>query len=125
LFRIGEWIANAEAAATLARRAALVAEGRLNEKANDRFDATALAAISRVFARDAALKVAEEGLRWIAGAGGVTDTEFPDFEASLQLPAIHHAQAGHVADMDYVADVLYGRVQKQPAEQLKEVALHS
>ena len=125
LFRIGEWIANAEAAATLARRAALVAEGRLNEKANDRFDATALAAIGRIFARDAALKVAEEGLRWIAGAGGVTDTEFPDFEASLQLPAIHRAQAGQVADMDYVADVLYGRVQKQPAEQLKEVALHS
>ena len=125
LFRIGEWIANAEAAATLARRAALVAEGRLNEKANDRFDATALAAISRIFARDAALKVAEEGLRWIAGAGGVTDIEFPDFEASLQLPAIHHAQAGHVADMDYVADVLYGRVQKPPVEQLKEVALHS
>ncbi|HWS96367.1 MAG TPA: acyl-CoA dehydrogenase family protein, partial [Candidatus Methylomirabilis sp.] len=116
LFRIGEWIANAEAAATLARRAALVAEGRLNEKANDRFDATALAAIGRIFARDAALKVAEEGLRWIAGAGGVTDTEFPDFEASLQLPAIHRAQAGQVADMDYVADVLYGRVQKQPAE---------
>ena len=125
LFRIGEWIANAEAAATLARRAALVAEGRLNEKANDRFDATALAAIGRIFARDAALKVAEEGLRWIAGAGGVTDTEFPDFEASLQLPAIHRAQAGQVADMDYVADVLYGRVQKPPVEQLKEVALHS
>jgi len=125
LFRIGEWVANAEAAATLARRAALVAEGRLNEKANDRFDATALAAIGRIFARDAALMVAEEGLRWIAGAGGVTDTEFPDFEASLQLPAIHRAQAGQVADMDYVADVLYGRVQKQPAEQLKEVALHS
>ena len=125
LFRIGEWIAKAEAAATLARRAALVAEGRLNEKANDRFDATALAAIGRIFARDAALMVAEEGLRWIAGAGGVTDTEFPDFEASLQLPAIHRAQAGQVADMDYVADVLYGRVQKQPAEQLKEVALHS
>jgi acyl-CoA dehydrogenase len=125
LFRIGEWIANAEAAATLARRAALLAEGRLNEKANDRFDATALAAISRIFARDAALKVAEEGLHWIAGAGGVTDTEFPDFEASLRLPAIHRAQTGQVADMDYVADVLYGRVQKQPAEQLKEVALHS
>ena len=125
LFRIGEWIANAEAAATLARRAALVAEGRLNEKANDRFDATALAAIGRIFARDAALKVAEEGLRWIAGAGGVTDTEFPDFEASLQLPAIHRAQAGQVADMDYVADVLYGRVQKPPAEQLREAALHS
>ena len=42
-----------------------MAEGRLNEKANDRFDATALAALGRVFAREAALKVAEEGLRWV------------------------------------------------------------
>src|SRR5215471_1979849 len=56
LFRIGKWIAYAECAATLARRAALLAEGRLNEKANDRFDAPALAAVSRVFAREAALK---------------------------------------------------------------------
>src|SRR5580765_8876448 len=44
LLRIGEWIAYAEAAATLARRAALMSEGRLNEKANDRFDAAAMAA---------------------------------------------------------------------------------
>src|SRR6202162_3295892 len=73
LLRVGEWIAYAECAATLARRAALAAEGRLHEKANDRFDPTALAAISRIFAREAALKVAEEGLRWVAGAGGVTD----------------------------------------------------
>ncbi len=67
LLRIGEWIAYAEAAATLARRAALVAEGRLNEKANDRFDAAAMAAISRIFAREAAMKVANDGLRWIVG----------------------------------------------------------
>ena len=45
-----------------------MAEGRLNEKANQRFDATALAAIARIFAREAALKVAQEGLRWIVGA---------------------------------------------------------
>jgi acyl-CoA dehydrogenase len=125
LLRIGELIAYAEAAATLARRAALMAEGRMNEKANDRFDATALAAISRIFAREAAMKVANDGLRCIAGAGGVTDAEIPAFETSLGLTAIHRAQSGLIGDMDYVADVLYGRVQKRQAEQLTEVALHS
>jgi acyl-CoA dehydrogenase len=125
LLRIGEWIAFAEGAATLARRAALMAEGRLNEKANDRFDATAVAAISRVFAREAAMKLANDGLRCIIGAGGVTDAEIPAFEASLGLLAIHRAQAGLIADMDYVADVLYGRAQKRQAEQLTEVAVHS
>jgi acyl-CoA dehydrogenase len=125
LLRIGEWIAYAEAAATLARRAALMAEGRLNEKANDRFDATAMAAISRTFAREAAMKVANDGLRWIAGAGGVTGPEIAAFEASLGLAAIHRAQSGQMADMDYVADVLYDRVQKSQAEKLTEVALQS
>ena len=89
-----------------------MAEGKLNEKANRRFDATALAALSRIFAREAALKVAEEGLRWVIGAGGVSDSEMAAFEAALGLPAIHRAQAGLIADMDYVADVLYGRAAK-------------
>ncbi len=39
LLRLGELIAYAECAGSLARRAALAAEGRLNEKANQRFDA--------------------------------------------------------------------------------------
>jgi alkylation response protein AidB-like acyl-CoA dehydrogenase len=125
LLRLGEWIAYAESAATLARRAALIAEGRLNEKANDRFDAAAMAAISRVFAREAALKVAEEGLKCVVGAGGVADAEIPAFEAGLGLTAIHRAQAGLIADMDYVADVLYGRIQKRQAETVTEVAVHS
>ena len=77
LLRLGELIAYAECAGSLARRAALMAEGKLNEKANRRFDATALAAMSRVFAREAALKVGEEGLRWVVGAGGVSDSELP------------------------------------------------
>ena len=34
----------------------------------------------------------------------------------LGLPAVHRAQAGLIADMDYVADVLYSRVKKE-AEQ--------
>ena len=73
LLRIGEWTAYAESAGCLARRAALAAEGRLNEKANMRFDPAALAALSRIFAREAALKVATEGLRWVIGAGGVQE----------------------------------------------------
>ena len=62
-----------------------MAEGKLNEKANQRFDAAALAAISRVFAREAALKVAEEGLRWVVGAGGVSDAEMAAFETSAGI----------------------------------------
>ncbi len=113
LLRLGELIAYAECAGSLSRRAALLVDGKLNEKANRRFDATALAAISRVFARDAALKVAEEGLRWVVGAGGISDAEIPGFETSLGLPAIHRAQAGLISDMDYIADVLYGRAAKR------------
>ncbi len=90
-----------------------MAEGRLNEKANDRFDATALATMGRVFAREAALKVAEEGLRWVSGGDGVKDSEMDGFEKALGVPAIHRAQSGLIADMDYIADVLYNRVSKR------------
>jgi alkylation response protein AidB-like acyl-CoA dehydrogenase len=86
LLRLGELIAYAECAGSLARRAALMAEGKLNEKANRRFDATALAALSRVFAREAALKVAEEGLRWVVGAGGVSDAEWPRLKRVWDCP---------------------------------------
>ena len=113
LLRLGELIAYAECAGSLSHRAALLSEGKLHEKANRRFDATALAAISRVFARDAALKVAEEGLRWVVGAGGVSDAEMAGFETSLGLPAIHRAQSGLISDLDYIADVLYGRAAKR------------
>ena len=112
LLRLGELIAYAECAGSLSRRAALMAESKLNEKANRRFDATALAAISRIFAREAALKVAEDGLRWAIGAGATSDGDMAAFEVSLRLPAIHRAQAGLIADLDYVADVLYGRAAK-------------
>ena len=112
LLRLGEWIAYTESAGSLARRAAGLTEGKLNEKANRRFDATALSALSRIFAREAAFKVAEEGLRWISGAGGVSDAEMSAFETSLQLPAIHRVQAGLIADMDFIADVLYARAAK-------------
>jgi hypothetical protein len=84
-----------------------MAEGKLHEKANDRFSPPALAAISRIFAREAALKVATESLRWITGAGGEMDT--------AHLPAIYAAQSELVSDMDFVADVLYNRERKSAA----------
>jgi alkylation response protein AidB-like acyl-CoA dehydrogenase len=112
LLRLGEWIAFAESAACMARRAARMAEGKVNEKANQRFDPAAFAAVSRIFAREAALKVAEEGLRWVVGAGGVSDADMGAFETALGLPAVHRVQAGLIADMDSVADVLYHRTSK-------------
>jgi acyl-CoA dehydrogenase len=112
LMRLGELIAHAECAASLSRRAARSAQGKLHEKTNDRFDATALAAVSRVFAREAALKVADDGLRWIAGAGGVPEAEFMTFESKLGVSAIRRAQVGLIADMDFISDTLYGRVEK-------------
>jgi len=115
LLRLGELIAYAECAGSLAQRAAAAGENKLSEKANRRFDANALAAISRIFAREAAIKVAEDGLRLLIGAGGVSDGELPAIEASLNVSAIHRAQAGLLSDMDYVADVLYGRLEKRAA----------
>jgi len=115
LLRLGEWIAYAECAGSLARRAALLAEGELDEKANRRFEAPALAAISRVFARHAALHVSTAGMQWVFGGGDEAVLSGPAVNANLNLPAIHLAQAGLMADMDLVADVLYGRIAKPAA----------
>jgi alkylation response protein AidB-like acyl-CoA dehydrogenase len=112
LLRLGEWIAYAECAGALCRRAVRAAEGKLHTKGVRRFDAPALAALGRVFAREAALHVATEGLRWATAAGAVDPKEMPAFESGLGMPAIHGAQAGLLADMDAVADTLYDHVPK-------------
>ncbi|MGZ4511171.1 MAG: acyl-CoA dehydrogenase family protein [Mycobacterium sp.] len=104
LLRLGELISYAECAGALARRAVVAADGALPAKSDTRFDGAALAAVSRVFAREAALKVAEEGLRWVAGAG--TGAELA---AALPLDRVRAAQAGLLADMDRVADAIYRR----------------
>jgi hypothetical protein len=81
-------------------------------KSDARFNPEALAAISRVFAREAAMKVAEDGMRWIVGADEINDGELAEFEKKLNLPVIHRMQVGLIADMDFVADVIYGRSKK-------------
>ncbi|HEY3929257.1 MAG TPA: acyl-CoA dehydrogenase family protein [Candidatus Koribacter sp.] len=112
LLRLGELISYAESAAGLARRAARAAEGHLHEKASDRFSADVLAALARVFAREALLKVVQDGARWIAGSAQMNAAEMMAFETSLNLPAALRAQAGLIADMDLVADHLYKRAEK-------------
>jgi alkylation response protein AidB-like acyl-CoA dehydrogenase len=112
LLRLGELIAHAEGAGCFAGRAAAALDGALPDKADHRFDPPALAAMSRVFARDALHKVACDGLRWVIGAGGAAG-----LQTSLGLDAITAAQAGLVADMDQVADALYGRGGPASADQ--------
>jgi alkylation response protein AidB-like acyl-CoA dehydrogenase len=117
LLRLGELIAYAEAADALARRAAAATEGTLSAKADRRFDAAGLATVSRVFAREAALKTAEEGVRWVSGAAD------PDtagrMVGTLPLEQVRAAQAGLLADMDAVADLLYGRVTPEALEGIR------
>jgi acyl-CoA dehydrogenase len=109
LFRLGELAAVAEGAGCFADRAAAALDGKLPEKADHRFDGSTLAAMSRVFARDAAQKVACDGLRWVAGAGGAQAADGTSLRSSLQIDAAFAAQEGLIADMDRVADALYGR----------------
>ncbi len=106
LLRLGELIAAAEGAGCFAGRAAAALDGALPDKAGQRFGGDALAAMSRVFARDAAQKVACDGLRLVTGAAG--GAAAPLLDGPL-LDAARAAQAGLIADMDRVADVLYGR----------------
>jgi alkylation response protein AidB-like acyl-CoA dehydrogenase len=68
LFRLGELIAWAECAACLSRRAARAIEGRLEEKAEQRHDPLTLSAMARVLARQAAAKIAGDGLSLVIGA---------------------------------------------------------
>jgi acyl-CoA dehydrogenase len=115
LLRLGELIAQAECARTFAARAAAALDGTLPAKADHRFDPAVLAAMSRVFARDAASLVANEGMRWVLGASG--EAVPTSLETDLRLDGVRAAQAGLVADMDTVADGLYGRPAATPPKQ--------
>jgi alkylation response protein AidB-like acyl-CoA dehydrogenase len=107
LLRLGELIALVEGAGSLARRAARAAEGRLHAKADTRFAPEALATISSANARVVALRVVEEGLRLVADAA--PEGGDAALERALLVGPIHHAQRGHLVDLDRVADAVYGR----------------
>jgi alkylation response protein AidB-like acyl-CoA dehydrogenase len=108
LFRLGELAAWAETAGNYCSRAAALADGTPFEKTPKRFDARATALMSKTFARETANKVALEGIRWV---GSGADPGSPAMAALDAIPAaqIRAAQAGGLADMDAIADVLYER----------------
>lgn len=103
LFRLGELIAFAETAAVFAERAISHPTEAMP------FSPEMLQTMSRIHARDAALKIATDGLRWAIGAG----QSDPNLAGSLNLPAIYAAQAGLLDDMDFVGKKL---VEAFPAE---------
>ena len=96
LFRLGELIAFAETAAVFAEQALAHPTQAIP------LSQETLKTMARIHARDAALKIACDGLRWTTGAGQ-TD---PNLADTLNLPAIYQAQVGLIADMDDVARAL-------------------
>jgi hypothetical protein len=82
----------------------------MNAKAHARFTAENLAALSRISARDAAMRVAAEGVRWIGGL--LSEQDAIKLNQKLLAQQLLLAQTGLVQDLDYVADVLYGRDKK-------------
>ncbi|MCA9735731.1 MAG: acyl-CoA dehydrogenase family protein [Deferribacteres bacterium] len=110
MFRMGELIAIAEGASAMAKRAIRAKRKELDEKTDRRFNTNALTLISRIAAREAAMKVAEEGMRWTCAADGLSEAEMIAFENKLQLSKIHRIQGGMLTDMDSLVDVIYQNI---------------
>ena len=104
LFRLGELIAAVECADTFSRRAAATLDGESYEKTPPRFSGDVWATMARVYAREAAQKVALEGPRYVVGSADAAGVPL-----AIPAEAVSAAQAGLLADMDLVADALYGR----------------
>jgi alkylation response protein AidB-like acyl-CoA dehydrogenase len=107
LLRLGALISVTEGAAALVRRAARAADGALDVKSDRRFDVDGVAAVSRVYAREAAQTVASAGSALVVSADGAGDAA--SLASSVGALAVLAAQAGGLADADHVADVIYGR----------------
>jgi len=105
LFRLGEWIALAESAATLARSAAtLEPESGSSIRYPSYAKSAAVQAMSRIYAREAAMRIATEGLRWLQGSQDQNVSG--DLATALNLAPIYQAQRGLLADTDLVAQAI-------------------
>ncbi len=96
LFRLGELVAWAETAAIFSERVVAKPTEAIPLNVETR------QALARIYGRQAALKVAADGLQWAIGAG----QSDPNLANSLNLPAIYQAQTGLIADMDCAAEAL-------------------
>lgn len=103
LFRLGELIAWAETAAIFCERS-------VNKPSEATpFSQETQKVMARIHAREAAYKVAADGLKWEIGAG----QSDPNLAQSINLSAIFAAQAGEIEDMNFVANKL---IEAYPAE---------
>jgi alkylation response protein AidB-like acyl-CoA dehydrogenase len=107
LFRLGELVAHVEGSGSMARRAAAGADDRLSPKADRRLDASTLAAVSRVFARDAAKRAALDGVALLEAAADPGTFAPGALTASIGLEPVLAAQSGAAADMDLVSHAVY------------------
>jgi len=102
LFRLGEMMAWAEIAANFAHYAA----GRGASKYKPFFAPAAVKTMSRVCARDAALRVNEQAVRLLRGTDAVDDAGLAELDRALGSTRIHAGCAGMLADMDEISKAL-------------------
>ncbi|MFN8481827.1 MAG: acyl-CoA dehydrogenase family protein [Anaerolineae bacterium] len=93
LFRLGELIAYAETAAVFSER--VIDQPTRAIPLNHETQK----AMARIHARDAAMKIASDGLKWAMAAG----QKDPNLANAMNLPAIMQAQACQIEDMNFVA----------------------
>lgn len=98
LFKLGELVAEAEVAMTFSESAAAPEYGEAVI-----FDRETWQAMARIRARQAAMKIAQEGIQLIIGA---VASDTPALINEMQLPGIAEWQLGQMADMDLVAGKL-------------------
>jgi len=110
LFRLGEMLARAEVAANFARWAS----GRGRQGYQAFFAPSVVAAMSRICAREAALDVSAEAVRWLRGTDAVADHEMPDLIRALGVERAQAAAKGLVTDLDAVARALVEQDAERP-----------
>jgi hypothetical protein len=68
-----------------------------------------MAIIGRIAARNAALAVVTDGVRWVIGAAATGAIDAAELDAAVGANDIRNAQAGLIDDMDRLADEIYER----------------
>lgn len=102
LFRLGEMMMRAEMAANYCRYAA----GRGDARFQPLFAPSAVKAMARVSAREAALDIAAEAVRVIGGCEVPGSPAAAELDRGLNVAAINAASRGLLADMDTISQAI-------------------
>jgi alkylation response protein AidB-like acyl-CoA dehydrogenase len=104
LMRLGEYTCLAETSASFCRGSA-----KEQYSKGVKFDRDCWQAMSRIYARNSALRIAEEGIKLVLGYGSGSAS---DLSRDVRLSEIMDKQAGMVTDMDLVAEKLKASFKK-------------